>query len=220
MILNAVYDALNYRATLWNSNLHDSDAVVASFYLFCHQAGPSRCPIYESTVETIAARVDRIIHELTPFSVPFASQGPAVVTEAFMQEQILTSIYDPVTLFPTLANILVAVENNNQSILAELVDTLPVSYKCNSDDPPPWPRQTQDNQATKCSDGDPVLDTPAEYEIYFQNLLKISARSAPFWGRMRLQCAEWRFVPNRDTRVHYLPIPLFLYCSRQQCLTR
>lgn len=196
MMLDAIHDAVDYRATLWNSNLHDSDAVVASFYSFCHKAGPSRCPVYESTIGKIEARVDRIIHELTPLSVPFASQGPAVITETIMQQQILTSILNPVSDFPILASTLAAVETNNQSILAELVDTLSVSYKCNCDDPPPWLRQTQDDQAIKCSDGDPVLDTPAEYITYFENLIEISARSAPFWGRMRLQCAEWKIRPK------------------------
>lgn len=187
MALDSAYDALNYRVTLWNSNLYDTDAVIASFYSFYHKAGP----LYESFADKIRVRVERIVHGLTPSSVPFASQGPVVVTEAILQEQILTSIYQPDSLFPELASILVAVENNNQT-LAEFVDNFGVSYSCHCDDLPPWLRQTQADQAIKCSDGDPVLDTPAEYETYFEDLFKISPQSAPFlgWGMSPMRRME------------------------------
>jgi len=191
LMVDGVYDATNYRATLWNSNLDSTDAVIASFYSFCHQAGPSSCPLYESTVDKIKARVSHIIHDLTPFSVPFASQGPAVATTVILENLLLSSIYTPVSLFPILADVLVAVENNNQTILGQFVDNS-VSYKCNCHDPSPWLRQTQESQAINCSDGDPVLDTPAEFEAYLENLSKKSALAAPFWAGKRLQCAEWK----------------------------
>jgi len=172
MMVDGVYDATNYRATLWNSNLDSTDAVIASFYSFCHESGPSKCSIYESTVAKIQSRVDNIIHGLTPISVPFASQGPAVVTADILQDLFVTSIYTPVELFPTLASILVAVESNNQTILEGFVDSF-VSYKCDcSANPPPWMRQIQASQAITFSDGDPVLDTPAEYETFFGGLIK------------------------------------------------
>ena len=122
LMVDGVHDGISYRATLWNSNLDSTDAIIASFYSFCHKGGPSKCPLYESTVDKIRARVDHIIHTFTPLSVPFASQGPAVVTAAILERYIVTSIYTPVELFPKLAAVLVAVDNNNQTVLSEFVD--------------------------------------------------------------------------------------------------
>ena len=111
-MVDGAYDATNYRATLWNSNLDSTEAVIASS---CHESGPSKCSIYESIVAKIQSRVDNIIHGLTPISVPFASQGPAVVTADILQDLFATSIYTPVELFPTLASILVTVETRLSS---------------------------------------------------------------------------------------------------------
>lgn len=190
MLLDGVVDGLNYRATLWSNNLLDADAVIASFYSFCHQAGPSKCSVYESTVDDIKARVGRVVHDLTPFTVPFAPYGPAVITEALMLKLLFLSTYSPLGLFPVVADVIVAVENNNQSFLAEFIGNVSTPLQC--DNPSPWLRTTQAQQAILCSDGDPVLDTPAQYEIYFQNLLQESTLFAPIWAQVRLECAEWK----------------------------
>ena len=53
MILDGVYDGDNYRASLWNSNVINNEAVIDSLFTFCHQAGPSGCVLYEATPAAI-----------------------------------------------------------------------------------------------------------------------------------------------------------------------
>jgi hypothetical protein len=53
LVIDGVADANDYRAGEWYSNLDNTDAVLLSFFEFCHQAGPSKCPLYGSTVPNI-----------------------------------------------------------------------------------------------------------------------------------------------------------------------
>lgn len=213
-MVDGVYDATNYRATLWNSNLDSTDAVLASFYSFCHKGGPSKCPLYESTEDMIKSRVNQIVYNMTPISVPFASQGPAVITTVILEELLLESLYTPVTLFPQLADILLAVENNNQTVLAEFVDSS-VSYKCDCRDPSPWLRQNQAQQAIICSDGDAVNDTLTPTS---KALAKSRLSPAHSWRKNVCNVRSGRFEPNHDILALYTEIHIFLYYSSLQHL--
>ena len=56
MIFDGVYDSINYRASLWNTNVINNEAVIDSLFTFCHQAGPDGCALYESTPAAIRKR--------------------------------------------------------------------------------------------------------------------------------------------------------------------
>ncbi|KII90370.1 hypothetical protein PLICRDRAFT_696949 [Plicaturopsis crispa FD-325 SS-3] len=114
LIIDGVYDAYDYRATNWATNLVDTDAVIASFYDFCLQAGPSRCSIYEPTIDEMQSRVNKILYAIAdaPIPVPYGPKGPSVFTKDIVHIIMFVATYTPLRMFPILADTLVAVENN------------------------------------------------------------------------------------------------------------
>jgi hypothetical protein len=124
LVIDGVADANDYRAGEWYSNLNDTDAVLLSFFEFCHQAGPSKCPLYGSTVSNIRKRVDTIIDSLSqaPIPIPFSSKGPAMMTKKVLHQLMFKALYGPTVMFPILANSLIAIETGNISALTAIID--------------------------------------------------------------------------------------------------
>ncbi|PIL33846.1 hypothetical protein GSI_03552 [Ganoderma sinense ZZ0214-1] len=81
MVLDGVYDGNNYRASLWNSNVINNEAVIDSLFTFCHQAGPSGCALYDSTPDAIRDRFFGVLESVkhAPVAIPLATP-PLVVT--------------------------------------------------------------------------------------------------------------------------------------------
>ncbi|KAI0917846.1 hypothetical protein AcV5_002682 [Taiwanofungus camphoratus] len=198
VVIDGVYDAYNYRGSLWNSNLADTDAVVQSFYAFCHRAGPVKCPLYESTADKVQARVDTILRQLEeePVATPFASGGPIVLTKKVLHEFMFRATYKPTAMFNTVADALVAVERNNQTALSSLASQLDVSFECKCKETPQWLAENEAFYAIACGDGDPVSYSPDNYTTYFNNLSAVSPFASPIWGIHYLQCTEWRIRPK------------------------
>jgi hypothetical protein len=58
LVIDGVVDVNNYYTGEWYLDLDNTDAVLLSFFKFCHQAGLSKCPLYGLTVPNIQKRVD------------------------------------------------------------------------------------------------------------------------------------------------------------------
>ncbi|OBZ70732.1 hypothetical protein A0H81_09435 [Grifola frondosa] len=193
VVIDGVYDSHNYRAALWNTNLADVDDVLESFFTFCHQAGAEKCPLYAATVAEIHDRYTNIFARVTnnPIAVPFAVDGPFIITATSLHQLMFLATYSPTTMFGTVANTLVAVEKNNQTALAALGSSFPLSYKCKCKEPQPWLISNEAFHAIACGDGDPFSFSPEEFSAYFTNLTSMSPFAAPIWGNLRIRCAEW-----------------------------
>ncbi|KII85218.1 hypothetical protein PLICRDRAFT_178957 [Plicaturopsis crispa FD-325 SS-3] len=196
-VMDAVCDA-EYDS--WYSVLSDTESAIDRLYSYCHQAGPHECPLYESDASRIKARVWSIMDSNTPLAGPFAAQGPAVITKALLQQQLITAASTPITGWPQLADILTAVERNNQSALASsniIAASVPL---CNStNEPVPWFRENSAEQAIRCLDY-PIPDVSATFNAYLSDLLEVSPIAAPVWAQRHLQCMKWPFqAKNRFT---------------------
>ncbi|KII82730.1 hypothetical protein PLICRDRAFT_350772 [Plicaturopsis crispa FD-325 SS-3] len=193
-VIDAVCDAEYYP---WNSALVETEGVIDGLYSYCHLAGPAKCPLYESSIAKIKARVWNIMKTKTPLAVPFAAQGPAVVTEALLQQQILNAVYFPISGWPEFANILVAVETNNQSVLAASDFVAAAAPACNStNEPAPWQRTNSAEYAIACSDY-PLADDPAAFDAYLREMTKESPIAAPGWVGSYLACMKWRIKAKK-----------------------
>jgi pimeloyl-ACP methyl ester carboxylesterase len=200
LVIDGVYDANDYRATQWYSNLEDTDVVFSSFYHFCHEAGPSKCPLYTPTVAGIRQRVDDIISTLSraPIPIPFASNAPAVITKKEFHMLMFVSTYAPLAMFKVLAESLIAVETYNLTTLANVVEgILGMDFKCMcKKQRAPWLGRTQAFNAVACGDGEEIPDGPGDYEAYFDKLTAKSSFASPIWGLHYLQCAHWKIRPK------------------------
>lgn len=198
LIIDGVYDAYNYRATLWNTNLVDTDAVWASFHNFCYEAGPEQCPLYESSPADVQDRVTAIINGLTadPRAIPFAPGGPLVLTKKTLHNFAFRAAYSPVINYPPLADILLAVEQDNQTALAAAAPKLGGGVQCKCEQSLPWLMDTEAFYAIACGDGDPITYSDEDYAEWFSHLSETSEFAAPIWGFEYLRCSEWRIRPK------------------------
>ncbi|KAH9943796.1 alpha/beta-hydrolase [Amylocystis lapponica] len=196
VIIDGVYDAYNYRAGLWNSNLADTDAVVDSFYTFCHQGGSVKCPLYELSVDQIKDRVDSIMDRLEadPIALPFASTGPTVFTKHDFVKMLFRATYKPTAQFSDIAKILVSAESSNTTALAEL--TTKLSFECTCKQDPAWLVDTQAFYFIACGDAETVSFDPDAYRTFFEELYSVSPFAAPIWAVHIIQCSQWSIRPK------------------------
>lgn len=198
VIIDGVFDGYNYRNTSWNSNLVDTDAVWDSFNTFCTQAGPKNCPLYEPTADAVKSRVQAIFDGLAeePRAIPFAPGGPMVLTEKTVHNYAFRQAYNPTTAYPILANTLLAIEQDNQTALADMAKTLGGGVECKCEQSPPWLMETEAFYAIACGDGEPITYSPEGYREWFTELSATSSFAAPIWGVEYLRCSEWRIRPK------------------------
>ncbi|KAI8968146.1 alpha/beta-hydrolase [Trametes punicea] len=197
VIIDGVYDAHNYRAALWNSNLIDVDTVIDSFFHFCHQAGPGNCTLFESSPEKIRTRYFDLLHALEkePLAVPLA-EPPFLITRKVLQRQLFGAAYKPLAQFGIVADTVRAIEQRNQTALIALAPKIVDPTECRCTIPEPWRSDNEAFNAIACGDGDEHPYDAETYAKYYQELAADSELVAPFWGVHYLQCSEWRIRPK------------------------
>jgi pimeloyl-ACP methyl ester carboxylesterase len=122
--LDGNYYAAEYMDGQNPSDLVDTPDVAKSFFDFCYRGGPEKCPLYVSSPKAVEARVEKIFQSLRdePIPVPFARSGPGLITDSILREMYFEAMYRPLAGFHSLATAMLAVEMNNQTRLAELLE--------------------------------------------------------------------------------------------------
>ncbi|KAF7977281.1 hypothetical protein HWV62_606 [Athelia sp. TMB] len=195
LVIDGVLDASEY-ATTHPVCLQHTDEIISSFYSYCAQAGPVKCPLHAPEPDTIRKRVESIMGDLarSPIPVPFGAEGPTVVTDYLLRNVMFRAVYQPITLFPVIADALVAIEARNATALADMpVFQGGVKCDCIASPPLPW---TQPNPeafyAIACGDKSQDLSANFDYTEYFKELTKLSPLFAPVFGTIGLSCENWK----------------------------
>ncbi|KAI0330965.1 alpha/beta-hydrolase [Cubamyces sp. BRFM 1775] len=198
IIIDGVFDALNYRDSLWTNNLVDTDAIMDSFFHFCHEAGPERCGVYDSAPSKIRERYMDVLHgvEQEPLPVPLA-EPPLVLTHKMLVAQMFRAGYSPLVGFRLVADTMRAIETNNQTALVALAPRIvpPTECKC-TDAQTPWLMDAEAYIAVACGDGNEHPYDPDAYAKYFEGLSRMSPLFAPMWAVHYLRCAGWKVRPK------------------------
>lgn len=192
--LDSVLDGNDYRA-LYYLGLDDMDAILESFFAFCHQAGPAKCIFYDATATKIQVRFQHSLQNLSeaPIPLPFAQPGPMVFTKKMMHQLLLTAAYKPISMFPIVADTLVAIETQNATTLSHITASyLSTDVECNCQETLPWIAQNEAASAISCGDGDDIVEGPRDFVEYFDKLSAQSAFAAPLMSQGFLGCDEWR----------------------------
>ncbi|KAI0661310.1 alpha/beta-hydrolase [Cubamyces menziesii] len=197
VIIDGVYDSHNYRAALWDSNLADVDTVISSFFQFCHQAGPDKCPLYDSSPEKIRARYFNLLHavEAEPVPVPSA-EPPLLITRKVLQAQLFQATYKPLTAFSIVADTIHALEQGNQIALAKLAPRIVDPTECKCTVPKQWEAGNEAWSAIACGDADPRPFDANAFAQHYLDLAKDSDFAAPLWAGSHLKCGAWRVRPK------------------------
>ncbi|KAJ5116934.1 hypothetical protein N7456_001282 [Penicillium angulare] len=126
MVLDGVLNAEQYYDNYWTDNVDQMDEAMGTFSTFCHSAGPENCSFWGPTPANITARIDTIISQLLNSPVPLSGVDdlslPTMVTYSDLKTLFLNTIYQPIALFPTMADILHEVEGGNLTALAGLYE--------------------------------------------------------------------------------------------------
>lgn len=186
-------DGYDYRKSYWSTNLVDTDAVIESFYSFCHQAGPEKCSLYLPTVDAIKDRITNIFETLrtSPLPVPFAKSGPVTITERAVREMFFMAAYAPNAKYPSFADNLAAIESNNQTVLEKFGADLTTKCDCGSNTPP-FLKQNEAWSGIACGDSSPDFKySPELFKEVYGRLEKDSPSVAPMWAEAMLSCSQW-----------------------------
>ena len=174
VVIDGVYDAHDYRAGSWQTNLADTEEVVSSLFDFCHRAGPRKCALYEPTPGAIRARYFDAVASVAehPFPVTLADP-PFVVTRKALLAQLFHASYTPLTAFSAVVDTVVALEARNASALAALAPKLAGEIPkcdCAGDAAAPWLASTEAFGAIACGDAEAVKYDPAAFAAYYDAL--------------------------------------------------
>ncbi|KAI1333493.1 alpha/beta-hydrolase [Xylariaceae sp. FL0016] len=124
IVLDGVLDAEEYYTNDWKASLTQMDESLLAFSTFCHQAGPTNCSFWGPSAENITSRIDNIMAQLKSSSVPIpgveTNSTPVLVTYSDLKSLFIQVSYSPLTLFPSMADILHEFEAGNPSPLSGL----------------------------------------------------------------------------------------------------
>jgi len=88
---------------------------MSQFFEDCHKAGPSRCSFYsKNSPASMEGNLVATLQLLNNTPLPVAgsdSHGPDVITYSDILKVIKLTLYDPMKLFPQLADLLTSVSN-------------------------------------------------------------------------------------------------------------
>ena len=173
LILDGVVDADFYISPFWIQSLLNTDAVEASFFKYCHEAG-TRCAIYREgdSEADIRARVYDIAYKLKSnpvHGINAKSHTPAIITYEILKSIMFISLYFPLMTFPAAALLLDLFYRNDVEVLMSvfvLPPSIDIKPYCAGFVPPGY--QVDDAQkAIMCSD--------KRYPVSFSSF-------APFYG--------------------------------------
>lgn len=126
MIVDGVMNAEQYYNNFRTDDVDQMDEAMETFSTFCHSAGPEKCTFWGPTPANITARMDGIIRRLQNHPVPLSGVGdpdlPTMVTYSDLKTLFLNTLYAPLAMFPSMADILHQVERGNVSALAGMYD--------------------------------------------------------------------------------------------------
>lgn len=196
--------------------LQDADRVLGAFAWFCHDAGPRGCAFHAPTREGIHERLGKLLARLRDAPVPVVPvmcggpQLPRLVTWSDVKRLVSAALYQPVLLFPRLAEVLAALERGDGLPFYALAaqgqpDGGAAADLCDAGAAPPpgMPRVGEDTAdafpAIMCADMAPVNDTAEELGRFAKELEDVSHAAGAVNTLFRMACIgrtvrpKWRY---------------------------
>lgn len=179
---------------LWSNNLRDTDAGLFQIYQACVDAGPSVCPIYESSVSEINARVNNLLEKLRiqPLYFYNTSTGAyGTLDYSAAKTSIFSVLYDTHHAGARLSHALAEAERGAgqplYDVSARAVQS--AALQCNSTGAPlnlPAAIRYESTLAVACGDAGSVGATLEEMREYYEEMGRSSVFAEVWW--MRIAC--------------------------------
>jgi pimeloyl-ACP methyl ester carboxylesterase len=206
LVLDGVVQPWEYYAGAWNHDLLQADEAVQSFFYFCNQAGKDLCAFYENTTQAIADRFESVLANLRQHPLPVVDDPlvaePTLATYAILKHVLLGALYTPLTDFPTLAELLVDIENGNGTSLLLAAGTV------QNDNPSlqnMGPDTSNPGIVIGCVDGygregATILSSLDSYSAYVAKLRNQSKYVGDAWGSNVFSCNNMDVEPPPSGR--------------------
>lgn len=114
MVLDAVVDPEDYVVSMTRKNINHLDGVIAAFFIYCHEAGPSLCPYYTgSSAKDISDRLHRSFALLDSEKAREENWSNATEIESalmFLKSGLMGAAYAPSGGYDVLADALLHLE--------------------------------------------------------------------------------------------------------------
>ncbi|KAI3598077.1 alpha beta hydrolase fold family [Moniliophthora roreri] len=179
LVIDGVVDVQDdYYTGERRSLVSDTDDAVRWFFKDCHDAGPEKCSFYESSVESIEERLDKLYQSIIRAPVPVRNAGISygLVDYATLRSVIFSALYAPFDQWSTLATVLADLEKGNGTALFQMA----IDAASPGPTPPLFESNTFEIQtAIGCNDGDVVPSSLEDAEQHYQEALKVSGWANP-----------------------------------------
>lgn len=195
MVLDGVVNPEGYLANFTSNAINHLDGVIAAFFIYCHEAGPSGCSYYTgSSARDIYERFNRSFVQLDAQKADAENWPNATEIELallVLKVGLLTTVYSPIDYFSFLPDALLGLESAiaTKNISGWTQDSIEIYGD------PTVQGQEEDQQWTLgilCSDQDnrwynKTLDDlrPLLKDLYEQSII------GEVWGKSMLGCTGW-----------------------------
>lgn len=203
--------------------LQDTDKVMDAFYEFCFLAGPDNCAFFKNSPEEIETRLNLLLTAIKkePVIVPALSHGemPAIITYSGLRRMQFRALYQPLLLFPSLADALAGLElRNGSQFMQFLGPQFQDLFTCDTPDlQNPQDSETENtadaSPAIMCSDGALLNDTVDDLQDYVNGLLNTSKAAGAVMASFKLSCVGWRV----EAKWRYTGIYSLILCRICDC---
>lgn len=194
VILDGVVDVDLYTSPMWQESLYDADKVLAQFFEYCSAAGP-KCALHrpsDTGPTDVRKRFYQILDELDTHPVSFIHPEffyPVLLRSEFVCGVVFTVLYQPIALFPVMANLLNLLYEGQFEHLGPLFVDL--QLMCHAQGNPAVNLISDAQRAIMCGDKtSPVNLTLVEIQERYESMAKLS-QFADIWVSLMLQCNGW-----------------------------
>ncbi|KAK7428569.1 hypothetical protein QQZ08_005007 [Neonectria magnoliae] len=192
----------------------NTDLIFDAFDAGCHKSGPDKCALWADTPAAVQHRRSKLLARLktSPVLVPAWARAsgpelPELITYSRVQRLTQTIIYKPQMHFERMARVYAALERGDglpfYDMVRERAGDGPGQLCSLGETPATMPQETgtEDDAfpAIMCSDGEPVTETPEEFEQYARKIEGISRWAGAVNLLFRVVCLgknvrpKWRF---------------------------
>ncbi|KAF3022556.1 hypothetical protein E8E14_012942 [Neopestalotiopsis sp. 37M] len=205
MALDGVVSPEGYLANFTSESVTHLDGIVAAFFIYCHEAGPSLCPYYTgSTPPDIFDRFNESFSQLDPQRAQSENWSNATDIEAalvVLKVGVLTAVNSPISNFATFADVMVSLE---ASIAAQNISAWTQAAEAIYGDPTPVGNTNIEwTLGVLCSDQNNTWYGKTLEELRPQ-LAQLEGQSiiGEVWSKSMLGCLGW---PIKATEIFQGP---------------
>lgn len=204
MVVDGICDVPDYYRGGWLFNLQDTDIIFDKFCEYCHEAGPTLCPLASDSPSRIKSHIQNLLENLrtNPCPVPGTrNRGPDIITYSDVRQLMKLSVYSPMARFQDMAQFLFDLLHHDCSLFANYKHSsgLWPNPPCHPLDSCPSSDNTGEvSQSILCTDGSAANNvvTKQEFRKYVQTLQGQSKLLGDLWAEIALSCISWKAKPS------------------------